>query len=96
MSQCDVLVEADGSCVRAYLGALVEPRRHHGQVVVFERVEMPLRKLCLLCNFLQGQAPPFASALNDNDLAEILTFARRVFGKGGSPITAEQVKAQRK
>ena len=43
-----------------------------------------------------NQMPPFASALNDADLADILTFSRRVFGKGASAITADQVKAQRK
>jgi len=41
------------------------------------------------------QMPPFAAAFNDADIAETLTFIRRVFGKGASPITAEQVKAQR-
>jgi glucose/arabinose dehydrogenase/cytochrome c553 len=42
-----------------------------------------------------NQMPPFAAALNDADIAEILTFSRRVFGKGASPVTAAQVKAQR-
>ena len=42
-----------------------------------------------------NQMPPFASALNDADIAEILTFSRRVFGKGASSITAAQVAAQR-
>lgn len=40
--------------------------------------------------------PPFAAALNDADLAEILTFSRRAFGKGASPITPAQVAAQRR
>jgi mono/diheme cytochrome c family protein len=39
--------------------------------------------------------PPFAAAYNDADLAETLTFVRRTFGKGASPITAEQVKKLR-
>jgi mono/diheme cytochrome c family protein len=43
-----------------------------------------------------NQMPPFAAALNDVDTAEILTFARRVFGKGASPVTAAQVAAERK
>jgi glucose/arabinose dehydrogenase/mono/diheme cytochrome c family protein len=43
-----------------------------------------------------NQMPPFAAALNDLDTAEILTFARRVFGKGASPVTAAQVAAERK
>jgi glucose/arabinose dehydrogenase len=41
------------------------------------------------------QMPPFAAAFTDADLADTLTFVRRAFGKGASPITAEQVKAQR-
>ncbi len=43
-----------------------------------------------------NQMPPFAAAFNDNDIAEVLSFARRVFAKGTSQITAEQVAAQRK
>ncbi len=39
--------------------------------------------------------PPFAAALNDADTAEILTFARRAFGKGASPVSAADVAAQR-
>jgi glucose/arabinose dehydrogenase len=42
------------------------------------------------------QMPPFASALNDADAAEVLSFARRAFGKGASAITAAQVAAQRR
>jgi mono/diheme cytochrome c family protein len=41
------------------------------------------------------QMPPFASALNDADIAEVLTFARRTFGNGAPAITAAQVAAQR-
>lgn len=40
--------------------------------------------------------PPFAAVLNDADLAETVTFVRRVFGKGASPVTAAQVAAERK
>jgi glucose/arabinose dehydrogenase len=39
--------------------------------------------------------PPFALALTDADVAETLTFLRRVFGKGASPITAAHVAAVR-
>jgi glucose/arabinose dehydrogenase len=39
--------------------------------------------------------PPFAAAYNDADLAETLTFVRKVFGKGAAPVTAEQVKKLR-
>jgi mono/diheme cytochrome c family protein len=42
-----------------------------------------------------NQMPPFGAAMNDADIAEVLTFTRRVFGKGASPITASQVAAQR-
>jgi mono/diheme cytochrome c family protein len=42
-----------------------------------------------------NQMPPFAAALNDADTADILTFARRVFGKGASPVTPAQVAAER-
>jgi glucose/arabinose dehydrogenase/cytochrome c553 len=41
------------------------------------------------------QMPPFAAAFNDSDIAEMLTFVRRAFGKGASPITPAQVAAQR-
>lgn len=43
-----------------------------------------------------NQMPPFAAAINDADLAETLTFVRRAFGKGASPITAAQVAAERR
>jgi len=39
--------------------------------------------------------PPFAGALTDDDLAQVLTFARRTFGKGASAITPAQVHAER-
>ena len=39
--------------------------------------------------------PPFASAFNDTDIAETLTFIRRAFGNGAGAITPDQVKAQR-
>jgi mono/diheme cytochrome c family protein len=42
------------------------------------------------------QMPPFAAVLNDADIAEVLTFARRSFGMGAAPITAAQVAAQRR
>jgi glucose/arabinose dehydrogenase/mono/diheme cytochrome c family protein len=42
-----------------------------------------------------NQMPPFAAASNDADLADTLTFIRRVFGKGASAVTAQQVAAQR-
>ena len=42
-----------------------------------------------------NQMPPFAAALNDADAADILTFARRVFGNGASPVTPAQVAAER-
>ena len=37
----------------------------------------------------------FAGALTDDDLAQVLTFARRTFGKGASAITPAQVRAER-
>jgi nitrite reductase (NO-forming) len=40
--------------------------------------------------------PPFAAALNDADIAETLTFVRRVFGKGASQVTPAQVAAERR
>jgi nitrite reductase (NO-forming) len=43
-----------------------------------------------------NQMPPFAAALNDADIAEILTFSRRVFGKGASSVTAAQVASERR
>ena len=41
------------------------------------------------------QMPPFAAAFSDVDIADTLTFVRRAFGKGASPVTSAQVKAQR-
>ena len=43
-----------------------------------------------------NQMPPFAAAFNDADIAEVLSFCRRVFAKGTSPITTNQVAALRK
>jgi mono/diheme cytochrome c family protein len=43
----------------------------------------------------QVQMPPFASAFSDVDLADTLTFVRKAFGNGSSPIAPAQVKAQR-
>ena len=43
-----------------------------------------------------NQMPPFAAAFNDADIAEVLSFCRRVFAKGTSAISPEQVAAQRK
>jgi glucose/arabinose dehydrogenase len=40
--------------------------------------------------------PPFGVAFSDADLADTLTFVRRAFGKGASPITAALVSAERK
>src|SRR3954468_10409576 len=42
-----------------------------------------------------NQMPPFASALNDADAADILTFVREAFGNGASPVPAAQVAAER-
>ena len=39
--------------------------------------------------------PPFGAAFNDADLAATLTFVRRAFGKGASPVSAAQVAAER-
>ncbi len=39
--------------------------------------------------------PPFAGTLSDDDIAEILTFTRRTFGKGASAVTAAQVRTER-
>jgi glucose/arabinose dehydrogenase/mono/diheme cytochrome c family protein len=38
-----------------------------------------------------NQMPPFAAAMNDTDLADTLTFVRKAFGKGASPIAASDV-----
>ena len=39
--------------------------------------------------------PPFAAAFSDVDIADTLTFVRKAFGKGASPVTPAQVKAAR-
>ncbi len=41
------------------------------------------------------QMPPFAAAFSDIDIADTLTFVRKAFGKGASPVTVAQVKAAR-
>jgi glucose/arabinose dehydrogenase/mono/diheme cytochrome c family protein len=43
-----------------------------------------------------NQMPPFAAAFTDADIADTLTFVRKYFGKGASPITAQHVAALRK
>ncbi|MFO1514412.1 MAG: PQQ-dependent sugar dehydrogenase [Verrucomicrobiota bacterium] len=43
-----------------------------------------------------NQMPPFGAAFNDQDIAEVLSFCRRVFAKGTASITVEQVAAARK
>jgi glucose/arabinose dehydrogenase len=40
--------------------------------------------------------PPMSAVMNDADIADTLTFVRRVFGKGAPAITAAQVRAERK
>ena len=42
-----------------------------------------------------NQMPPFAAAMNDADLADTLTFVRKVFGKGASAVTASDIARQR-
>jgi mono/diheme cytochrome c family protein len=40
--------------------------------------------------------PPFVGTLSDDDVAEILTYARRAFGKGASAVTPAQVSVERR
>jgi len=40
--------------------------------------------------------PPFGKALNDNDIADVLTYIRNNFGNKATAMTADQVKAGRK
>ena len=42
-----------------------------------------------------NQMPPFAAAMNDADLADTLTFVRKVFGKGAPAVAASAVARQR-
>ena len=42
-----------------------------------------------------SEMPPFAAAMNDADLADTLTFVRKVFGKGASAVTASDIARQR-
>jgi hypothetical protein len=39
--------------------------------------------------------PPFAAAMNDDDIAETLTFVRKMFAKGASPVSAADVRRLR-
>jgi glucose/arabinose dehydrogenase/cytochrome c5 len=39
--------------------------------------------------------PPFGSVFSDADVADVLTYVRKTFGKGASPVTAAQVKTLR-
>jgi len=40
--------------------------------------------------------PPLGSTLNDNEIADVLTYIRNNFGNQAENISAEQVKAERK
>jgi len=40
--------------------------------------------------------PPLGSTLNDNEIADVLTYIRNSFGNQAKNISAEQVKAERK
>jgi mono/diheme cytochrome c family protein len=40
--------------------------------------------------------PPFGKTLNDNEIADVLTFIRNSFGNKAEKISADQVKAERK
>jgi mono/diheme cytochrome c family protein len=42
-----------------------------------------------------NKMPPFAGVINDADLAETLTFVRKAFGKGASPVTPAEVSRLR-
>ncbi len=40
--------------------------------------------------------PPFGNSLNDNEIADVLTYVRNSFGNKAKKISADQVKAERK
>jgi mono/diheme cytochrome c family protein len=40
--------------------------------------------------------PPFGNTLNDDEIADVLTYIRNSFGNKAEKISADQVKAQRK
>jgi mono/diheme cytochrome c family protein len=40
--------------------------------------------------------PPFGSSLNDNEIADVLTYIRNSFANKAEKISADQVKAERK
>jgi hypothetical protein len=40
--------------------------------------------------------PPQGAVLTDTKISEILSFVRKTFGEGASPVTVEEVKAARK
>src|SRR5450432_2502882 len=40
--------------------------------------------------------PPFGNTLNDNEIADVLTYIRNSFANKATAITADQVKAERK
>ncbi|MBU6417806.1 MAG: multicopper oxidase domain-containing protein, partial [Xanthomonadaceae bacterium] len=65
----------------------------------------PAKQIQVVLHGLQGEAvngvtypsamPPFGSALNDADIADIINHERTSWGNQGKPITADQVKAER-
>lgn len=65
----------------------------------------PAKQIEVVLHGLHGEAvngvtypsamPPFGSALNDADIADIINHERSSWGNQGKPITADQVKAER-
>ena len=65
----------------------------------------PAKQIEVVLHGLHGEAvngvtypsamPPFASALNDADIADIINHERSSWGNQGKPVTADQVKAER-
>ena len=43
-----------------------------------------------------GMMPPQGAVLTDTKISEILSFVRKTFGEGASPVSVEEVKAARK
>src|SRR5262245_32779199 len=96
LGQEEFLVEADRLRVRAYLSALVEGGGQKGEIVLFERFEMPLRKLGLPRNLLERQPPTFTSASQQLTNARRLTLIRSRTGidRGHDPGSFDELTSQ--
>jgi mono/diheme cytochrome c family protein len=86
---CQVCHQADGRGQERLAPSLV------GSLLAFAAPEIPAR---ILLNGKEGPVglmPPVGSVLSDDQIAGVLTYIRREWGQGGSPVDPGQVKTTR-